>query len=132
VVDWILKSARLGALAVLLIAIAINPWLGAAVSVVYALLALLIAGWSFRLMIFGAVFTGDFMTMRWRREKVRSDQVAVFSDSGLDGVPVRTWGRVSPDGAGGVVFRFRKLPTFTVKEIPIRAPLFVGRGLVSP
>jgi hypothetical protein len=131
VVDWVLKGVRVAALAVLLLAIAISPWLGAAVSAVYVLLAMLVAGWSFRLMIFGAVFTADFMTFRWRRQKLGLAGIEVFRDSGLPTVPVRTWGRLHAE-AGVVVFKWRPFLLLGTRQVRIEGPLFIGRGLLSP
>lgn len=131
VVDWILKGARLGALGVLLLAIAISPWLGAFVSLLYVLLALVVAGWAFRLMVFGAVFTADFGLLRWRRQKVSTDGIEAFTESGLAAVPVRTWGRIQND-AVGVVFRYRPFLVLSAKEVRVDGPLFIGKGLLSP
>jgi hypothetical protein len=136
VVDWILKGGRLAALGVLLLALVINPWLGAFVSLVYALAALVVAGWAFRLMVFGAVFTADFALLRWRWQQLENDGndgndgIDAFSESGM-AVPIHTWGRIHTD-ASGIVFRFRPFLVLSLKEVRVDAPLFIENGLLSP
>jgi hypothetical protein len=67
VVDAALKSARTALLGLLTAVHFINPWWGAGLSLVIIVLAYFLAGWSFRLMVFGSVFVWDFITRQRKR-----------------------------------------------------------------
>ena len=63
--------------------------------------------------------------------KIANDAIEAFSESGLAAVPIRTWGRICTD-AGGLVFRYRPFLVLSPKEVRVEAPLFIGKGLLSP
>ena len=132
-VDWLLKGTKAGLVGVLVLAAALNPWLGLAVSLVYIAVALVIAGWSFRLMVLGWVFTLDVVLRRSGEFVPEGASLHAFSTSALAGVPPRTWGRIAPLGeAMHFVFRpWLVLPTRVVR-LPPRAELAIEKGFVSP
>src|SRR5688500_6549381 len=61
-IDAALKAARTALLSLLTLVSFINQWLGAIFSVLVIIVAWFIAGWSFRLMVFGSIFSWDFVT----------------------------------------------------------------------
>jgi len=63
-IDAALKAARTALLGLLTVTAMLNPWVGAALSLVVILIAWLVAGWAFRLTCFGSVFCWDFFTVR--------------------------------------------------------------------
>jgi hypothetical protein len=63
--DAILKSIRLGAVALVAGAAALNPWLGFVVSLAMVLVCCFLAGWAFRLSTMGFVFATDLLL--WRK-----------------------------------------------------------------
>lgn len=132
-VDVLLKTLKMFLVGFLLAATGISPWFGLVVSAVYVFIAARLAGWSFRLMVFGLVFTGDVLLARSASEKVGPGALKGFSAGGLAGVPVRSWGAVFA-GPGGLEFRYRPFLVLSLRNValPARETLVVEDGLVSP
>ena len=131
-IDAVLKAARTGLLGLLTLSATINPWLGAALSLGVIVVAWLVAGWSFRLTVFGSVFCWDFFTRRSGRFTPKENDNAMFAGGNLPGVPVRTYGRLVQRTEGGLEFRYRPwlwLPEQTAKVPVTNADIAVGRGL---
>jgi hypothetical protein len=66
-VDTALKASRTAVLSLVAATAYIDPVVGATLSVVIIIISYFLAGWSFRLMIFGSVFSWDFFTLRRSR-----------------------------------------------------------------
>lgn len=133
-IDAVLKGARTALLGLVTLSATLNPWIGAALSLVVVLVAYLVAGWAFRLTVFGTIFSWDFLTLGKKRCQVRPQvPQPVFSSDTLarQGVPLRTWGQASHEPENGrVVFRYRPwlvLPERTL-AVKLDAPA-VGKGL---
>ena len=60
--DMVLRIVRLSALGLLGLSSWIHPYLGAAFGFMILAVALLIAGWSFRLTVYGSLFSWEFLT----------------------------------------------------------------------
>lgn len=133
VVDIALKSLR-GALLALVAGVAlINPWVGAALSVLTILVAYRVAGWSFRLLIFGWVFGWDFVTRRYRRFKPQPEENWCFLGQPLGDVPVRTYGRLGRDASGRLRFRYRRWLFGAAGETRLpEGNMAVGNGFFFP
>jgi hypothetical protein len=132
-IDAALKSARTALLGLLTLTATINPWIGAALSVVVIVIAYFVAGWAFRLTIFGSVFCWDFFTGRKGRFQPAERENWVFSASRLTklGVPVRTYGRLVAEpenGRWGFVYRPWLFGAERRVEVRPDAPA-IGRGL---
>jgi hypothetical protein len=128
-IDAALKAGRTALLGVLTLTATINPWVGAALSVAVIIIAWLVAGWAFRLTIFGSIFSWDFFTLRRTRYRVRPDANKVFAGGNLPAVPVRTYGRLCKTEAG-LVFRYKPWLVMPEKGAVVPpAGLVVGRGL---
>ena len=131
-IDAALKGARTALLGLLTLSATINPWVGAALSLVVILVAWLVAGWAFRLTCFGSVFCWDFFTVRRARFTPRENDNAMFAGGNLPGVPVRTYGRLVQRTAGGLEFFYRPWLLLPEKKAVVtaqKAELAVGRGL---
>ncbi len=131
-IDAALKAARTALLGLLTLTATINPWLGAALSLVVIVVAYFVAGWAFRLTIFGSVFCWDFCTGRSGRFSPKENDNAMFSSGDLPGVPVRTYGRLVQRTQGGLEFFYRPwlFGPPKVAKVPVAAAqLAVGRGL---
>lgn len=131
-IDAALKAARTGLLGLLTITATLNPWIGALLSVVVIVVAYFIAGWSFRLTLFGSIFCWDFITIRRARFKPRENANKVFSGGNLPQVPVRSYGRLvlQPDGTYTFVYRpWLVLAPRTAPVVVDRQQLAVGQGL---
>ena len=131
-IDAALKAGRTALLGLLTISATINPWAGAALSLVVILVAYLIAGWAFRLMVFGTIFCWDFLTLKRKRFAPAENDNAMFAGPNFPGVPVRTYGRLVQRTEGGLEFVYRpwlRLPPRVAKVPAAPASLGVGEGL---
>jgi hypothetical protein len=131
-VDAGLKAARTSLLGLLTVTAMINPWVGALLSVIVIIFAYFIAGWAFRLTVFGSIMSWDFFTGRTHRFVVAQNANALFSSGSLPGVPVRTYGRLVQRDDGSLEFVYRPWlirPPRTVALPQSRTGLAVGQGL---
>ncbi len=107
-----------------------NPYVGAAWSLVIILICFLLAGWAFRLMVFGSVFTWDLVSFRKSRFKVELDSNWMFTAREVNKTPIRTYGKLSRGSEGELVLSYRPwlfLPRRTLTLPP--GKYAVGRGL---
>lgn len=129
-VDTVLKGMRTAVLSLVTATAYIDPVVGATLSVVIVVLAYFMAGWAFRLMVFGSVFTWDFFTLRSRRFQLLADGNKVFTGRAIGKTPMRTYGRLHQTADGKLLFKFR--PWLVLAEQTIEVPregLVVGKGL---
>jgi hypothetical protein len=129
-VDTALKALRTGVLSLVAATAYIDPVVGATLSAVIVVLAYFMAGWAFRLMVFGSEFTWDFFTFRASRFQLLADGNKLFTAREIAGAPMRTYGRLCQEADGKLFFKFRPwlvLPERTI-EIP-RDGLTVGKGV---
>jgi len=128
-IDAALKAARTSLLALMAASAQINPWISAGLSLVVIVIAYFIAGWSFRLTTFSAIFSWDFLTGRSGRYRVKPDGNKLFAGIGLAGVPQRTYGRLHRQADGTLLFRYRPWLVLPEKEMKVRTDeIAVGRG----
>jgi hypothetical protein len=131
-IDAALKAARTALLGLLTLTAAINPWVGAALSVIVIVIAYFVAGWAFRLTVFGSLFCWDFFTVRRARFTPAKNDNRLFSGGNLPGVPPRTYGRLSLRADGALEFFYRPwlvLPPRNATVPANRGALAVGKGL---
>jgi hypothetical protein len=127
--DSAMRASRLAAIGLLLGAAKLSAVLGLVVAAACIGLALLIAGWSFRLMVFGLVFSLDFLL--GREAAPGPGGVVAFATDGADGVAPRTYGRVVwREGRAELHYR----PWLVLPRRRVRLPACdgIGRGLLSP
>lgn len=128
-VDTVLKAMRTSVLSLVAATAYIDPVVGATLSAVIVVLAWFMAGWAFRLMVFGSVFTWDFFTFRAARFQLLADGNRLFTAREIAGAPMRTYGRLCQEADGQLLFRFR--PWLVLPERTIGIPrdgLTVGKG----
>jgi hypothetical protein len=129
-IDATLKTMRTGLLGVLTLAATINPWVGAALSLVVIVVAYFVAGWAFRLTVFGTVFCWDFVTGRKNGFAPAATDNAMFAGGNLPGVHPRTLGRLVARDGGALEFAYRPWLVLAERRAPVPAvKLAVGRGL---
>lgn len=132
-IDAALKGARTALLGLITLSAALNPWISAALSLVVIVVAYLVAGWAFRLTIFGTIFSWEFLTGRKHRFTPAERENKLFSSTQLakQGVPMRTYGRLINEPENGrLTFAYKPwmiLPEKTV-TVTLGAPS-VGKGL---
>ena len=132
-IDAALKGARTALLGLITITATLNPWLSAILSLLVSVVAYLVAGWAFRLTVFGSIFSWEFLTGCKRRFTPAQRENKLFSGARLtkDGVPVRTYGRLINEPENGkLVFAYK--PWLILAErtvtVSLSAPS-VGKGL---
>ncbi len=132
-VDAVLKSLRVSVLGLLVVTPHINPWVGVACSVVVIIISYFLAGWAFRLTTYGTVFCWDFFTLRRHRFAPDPRENKVFAGKGIEGTPLRTYGRIARTPEGRLRFRYRPWLVLPEKQVELpNQPLAVGRGLFFP
>lgn len=132
-VDTALKSFRTSILGMVVVTAWINPWIGALFSIVVIIVAWLIAGWSFRLMVLGSVYSWDFFTLRRHRFLPTANANWMFGARAIGDMPIRTYGKFFSDASGKRTFEYRPwlvLPKRTLELPP--GDYAVGRGLFYP
>jgi hypothetical protein len=134
IVDAGLKLTKLGLLTLVLGSALLNPYLGAAVSLLFILVGACVAGWSLRLTVFGTLMGRDFLlNKRARAEEVTTQGVRSFLARRLQGLPVRTLGKLTVSAEGEVCFVYRPWLLLPEVSVPIReAGLVLCKGLLHP
>lgn len=128
-IDAALKGLRTALLGLLTLAATINPWVGALLSLVIIVVAYLVAGWAFRLTVFGTIFSWEFLTGRKNRFSPAENDNPMFAGGNLPGVPVRTYGRLVERTAGGLEFHYRPWLVMPVRTALVPATtIAVGHG----
>jgi hypothetical protein len=107
VFDALLKLFRTAIIASVAVSSWANPWMGAAWALVIIFFSWLIAGWSFRLSHFGLAFIWDFVTARCNRFQPDPTTNKMFLGRKINKVPARTYGKLSRDAQGNLVFTYR-------------------------
>jgi hypothetical protein len=132
-VDTALKAFRLGLLSLVTVGSFANPYVGAAISVVLLIIAFFIAGWSFRLLVFGNLYIWDFVTVRRKRFHPFRDGNRMFTARPINDVPVRTYGWLSRDGNEQLRFKYRPWLVLPQKSLELPPGTYVvGRGVFHP
>ncbi len=131
-IDAGLKTARTALLGLVTVAATLDPWIGAVLSLVVVVIAYFVAGWAFRLTVFGTVFSWDFITRRRHRFSPPENDNLMFAGANCPGVPLRTYGRLVQRTQGGLEFVYRPWLVLAPRMAPIVAEpktLAVGEGL---
>lgn len=132
-IDAGLKAARTALLGLVTLTATINPWIGALLSLVVIVVAYLVAGWAFRLTVFGSVMCWDFFTGRRHRFTVAENGNKMFAGSSFSGVPVRTYGWLNQRADGTLEFTYRPWLVMQPRTTPVTVPVSsvaVGAGLI--
>lgn len=132
-VDTALKTLRVGVLALVAATSLASPYVGAAVSAAIIVFCYLIAGWSFRLGVFGTVYVWDYVTFRRCRFQAGAEFNRCFTARRIEDVPVRTYGKLSGDAERGLRFTYRPLLFLGTRTLTLpREEYVIGRGLFCP
>jgi hypothetical protein len=130
-IDAGLKAARTALLGLITVTATMNPMISAVLSVVVIVIAYFIAGWAFRLTIFGSMFCWEFVSRRRSRFTPAANENAMFAGAHLPGVPVRSYGRLVKRDGEALEFVYRPwlflAPRTAVIPAEARA-LAVGTG----
>ncbi len=129
-IDAALKGLRTALLGLVTATAWIDPVVGATLSVAIVIIAYFTAGWAFRLTTFGSIFCWDFFTVRRRRFQLLADGNKLFTGAKLDGVPVRTYGRLYQAADGTLTLKYRPWLVLPEQQVTVpREGLVVGCGV---
>lgn len=132
-IDAVLKAARTFVLSLLTVVSLINPWVGALFSIAVIILAWFIAGWSFRLTVFGTIFSWDLLTLRRARCDPRGTEHRAFTAGKIEGAPVRSCGKLIKTSSGDMQFQYRPWLIFPRKVLKLpNTNLAIGNGFLFP
>jgi hypothetical protein len=130
-IDAALKGVRTALLGLVTAVATTDPRWGAIFSVGIIIFSYFIAGWAFRLTIFGSIFSWEFLTLRCRRFRPKEDANRLFSGANFPEVPVRTYGKLVKRADSGLDFVYK--PWLVMPErvatVPAELPsIAVGTG----
>jgi hypothetical protein len=132
-IDAILKLFKASLLGSVVVSSFINPYLGAAVSLVILFIAGLVAPWAFRLTIFGTLFGLDVLFPRRGRRSVRPNEPHAFLARKLADTPVRTYGRLTRGADGSVTFTYRPWLLFPNRSVTLPSGnVAIAKGILFP
>ena len=135
VVDAALKFFKMGLLSTVVASSFISPWLGLAVCLVILLISAAIAPWALRLTVFGTLFSLDYFRFRDRKRRAEVDvsELRCFTARSFDGLPARTYGRLTRNESGELVFSFRSLLVLPRRSLPLSpGAVALSKGLFCP
>ncbi|MBI4905198.1 MAG: hypothetical protein HY820_16300 [Acidobacteria bacterium] len=134
-IDLLIKGVRAALFAVLAALTVFDPRIAAVLSGFLILISLLMVGWTFRLAVFGAIFSSDLMrTLLWGAftEPLAGETVSGFAARKWNGIPKRGLIKMRRD-AGNLVVTYRPFLAGRKQECTLATSGFdVGRGLFYP
>lgn len=131
-VDAALKSFRTAVLASVVGSHWLSDFFGALWALVIVGICVLLAGWAFRLLVFGNLFAWDLVTFRRHRFQPEVGEATAFLARKIDGVPARTLGTVRPADSG-LLFEYRPWLVLPVRSLALNPKeISIGRGLLHP
>lgn len=132
-VDAALKAFRLFLLSTVAGTSLASPNLGALWSGLIILACLPLAGWAFRFLTFGQIFAWDIATFHRLRRVPEATDNRAFLTMKLGGAPRRTYGWLTRNDAGQLVFRYRPWLVLAVRSVTLPAGQYaIGRGFIHP
>ena len=134
-IDFMLKAFRNSVIAVLLGASLLNPYFGLAVSLVIVIVAYFAAGWSFRFMVFGSLFSYDILMRRSKKYDPDDSEIRVFAGKDLPDVPSMTYGTLKKGDESVLEFTYKPwlvLPSRKIRTKEQSDNYEIGKGTLSP
>jgi hypothetical protein len=134
IVDTGLKFGRLGLVGIILLLSFVSPLLSVLLCAVIIALSYFIAGWSFRLLIFGTLLSWDLLLFRHRRRDPSNDLTARgFLCREVEAVPIRTYGTLTVRDDSTYAFHYRPWLIMPGQTIQLDSDaITIQRGILSP
>lgn len=118
-IDALLKLFKMALLSLVILSYLINPFLGAAVSLLILFIAALVAAWAFRLTVFGTLLACDIIAPTRARRFARPVEAHAFLARTVSGVPARTYGHLIRAADGSVQFTYRPWLLLSRRELTL-------------
>ncbi len=133
IVDAGLKLTKLALLSIVIASAVIHPYLGAAISLILILIGAILAGWSFRLTLFGTLMGRDFLLNKRASKSDLETGVKGFLARRTEGIPVRTFGKLESDAAGRPQFVWKPWLILPRRRVTLSGDgMILCRGLLHP
>jgi len=133
IIDTVLKLAKIFLLSIVIVSYALNPYFGAATALCIIGIAAVLAPWAFRLTVFGTVLATDVILPRRAQPHARPYEPHAFLARRLNGVPVRTFGRLTRSADGVTRFVYRPWLILAQQSIDIPGGYrSISRGIFFP
>lgn len=132
-VDAGLKAFRTFILSTVCVTSFINPYVGAVWALIIVGISYFLAGWAFRLTVFGSLFITDYMT--FKRTRFLPDDKAnwMFLSREIGGVPIRSYGLLTRNENGDFTFEYKPWLVLPKRTLTLpKGTYAVGRALVLP
>ena len=132
--DLVLTTFKNSIIALLLGAYLIHPFLGLMVSLIIILISLFLFARSYRLVIFGTIFSSDILLKKSKKHEIESSPIKAFAGSVLTEVPPLSYGYLSSQNSL-LVFHYRPWLFMPLQSIttPYNCALCdAGIGTLSP
>lgn len=131
--DFGLKSFRFLLIVSLYAAYHVSHWFGTTYSLLIVLIAVILAGWAFRLMIYGTILATDLFFPFISRKDIDTRSPHAFLSTRIAGVPVRTFGKASSTSNGQICFCYKPWLYFKARTINLpKGRYALSRGLLYP
>jgi hypothetical protein len=132
-VDASLKAFRVFLMGLVTVTSFTNPMAGAILSIIIIIIAYFLAGWSFRLSVFGSVFVWDFITGKRKRFQPAPNANWMFTSRRIEKTPIRTYGKLVKTADGKLTLEYRPWLILKARTLTLPAGRYaVGRGLFYP
>lgn len=132
-VDAALKALRVFLLSLVTATSFANPYLGAAFAICVILVSYFVAGWAFRLTVFGAIYSWDFVTGKKGSFRPSKEVNWAFTACELEGAPIRTYGTLKKTGDRTYLFEYKPWLVMSARQFQIKnRDLVVGKALLNP
>ncbi len=135
IIDLALRALRIFMITILIVSTAIHPFLGLIFCLILFFIGYRISGWSFRLMVFGLVFSADLLNQRYKKFEVDPAEIRVFSGKAIPNVPSFTYGILRTSGEAAMAFVYKPWLVKPARSIELPgsfSTLSVGRGVINP
>lgn len=132
--DLVLTTFKNSIIAMLLGAYLIHPFLGLMVALIIILISLFLFARSYRLVIFGTIFSSDILLKKSKKHEIESSPIKAFAGSVLTEVPPLSYGYLSSQNSL-LVFHYRPWLFMPLQSIttPYNCALCdAGIGTLSP
>jgi hypothetical protein len=135
IIDIVLRLLRLIIIGILAASTAIHPLLGLLCCVIIIFIAYRIFGWSFRLMVFGTIFSTDILSKNHKKLRFNPNKICAFSCRGVSKLPARTYGYLKKSSESTLEFVYKPWLIFPFRKFSLSdkpANYQIGQGLINP